>query len=161
MKGEYPIMLQKLELLWLHIRSFFPSRLPVGLAEFHKWADDICILTGPIASERDMKFVLSSILIHADVKFGSLPKRYFVTRIIKSAANQVASQVFQDIKMAQAAEVEAAKKLEVAAQTLKAEAQAEVSSIVNKVEDLFAQTPVAVTAQPESATANAIQKTTN
>lgn len=91
------------------IRSYFPSKLPTGMTEMNKWLDDIVKLTGPIANERDMHFVLCSILIHADVKFGYLPKRYFVTRLIKSAANQVASQIFQDIKLKQAEEIEAAK----------------------------------------------------
>lgn len=113
-----------------HVLSYFPSRLPVGMTEFNKWLDDVVALAGPIASERDMHFVLCSILIHADVRYGYMPKRYFVTRLIKSAANQVASQVFQDIKLAQAEEQQAAK-----------------------------NQPVAVTAPSESAVTNADKKT--
>ncbi len=96
-------------LILKHIRSFFPSKLPTGMTEINQWLNDIVELAGPIANERDMHFVLCSILIHADIKYGSLPKRYFVTRLIKSAANQVASKVFQDIKIAQAEELEAQK----------------------------------------------------
>lgn len=94
----------------LTIRSYFPTKLPVGLTAFHKWADDIATLTGPIADETSMKFAISSIVIHADAKHGSLPLQYFVRRLRKSAANQVASQVFQDVKLAQAEAAEAAKK---------------------------------------------------
>lgn len=84
--------------------SYFPTRLPVGRAEFDIWADSIIELSGAFADKTSMLFAISSILIHADAKHGSLPKNYFVRRLIKSAANQVASQVFQDVKVKQAEE---------------------------------------------------------
>lgn len=83
------------------ILAYFPSRLPVGMTEFNTWADSIVELTGPLADKTSMMFALASILIHADSKHGALPKKYFVDRLIKSAANQVASQIFQDIKAEQ------------------------------------------------------------
>ena len=132
--------MSKLTFLFKYICSYFPSKLPTGMTEFNKWLDDVVELTGPIATERDMHFVLCSILIHADVKHGALPKRYFVTRLIKSAANQVASQVFQDIKLAQAEE-QAAKKAE--------------------LEALSKLTIVEATTPNESAVANATQKANN
>lgn len=108
-----------MKLLLKRILSYLPSKLPTGLSEFEAWVKSIMELTGQIADETSMKFALASILIHADAKHGSLPKKYFVNRLVKSAANQVASQVFQDIKTQQvAAQVEAAKSsAEVTAQT--------------------------------------------
>ena len=96
--------------------AYLPSKLPVGMTEFEAWASSIIALSGKYADEASMKFALASMVIHADAKYGSLPKMYFVKRLRKVAANQVASQVFQDIKTAQAeamakqqAESEAAK----------------------------------------------------
>lgn len=88
--------------------------LPTGMAEFTAWSDTIISLCGPFADKDSMIFALCSILIHADAKHGALPYSYFVDRLRKSAANQVASQVFQDIKAKQAAE--AAKQAEVTSQ---------------------------------------------
>lgn len=124
----------KLILMWKRFLANRSTRLPVGLAEFNAWADSIAELTGPIADEVSMKFALASILIHADAKHGALPKSYFVDRLIKSAANQVASQVFQDLKLAQ----DAAKKA------------AEAALV----------TPVAVTTPSESVAVD-VQKTDN
>lgn len=91
--------------------SHLPTRLPVGLTEFNTWADSIIELSGKYANEDDMKFALASMVIHADAKHGALPKNYFVVRLRKAACNQVASQVFQDIKKRQADEL-AKKQLE-------------------------------------------------
>lgn len=83
-------------------RTFTP--LPVGSKEFETWADSIIALSGEYADRDSMRFAIASILIHADAKHGSLPKQYFVDRLRKSAANQIASQVFQEIKQKQAEE---------------------------------------------------------
>lgn len=93
--------------------SYFPTKLPVGISQFESFADSIIELSGQYADVDSMRFAIASVLIHADHKYGSLPKNYFVVRLRKSAANQVASQVFQDIKTRQelakqAAEVTAA-----------------------------------------------------
>lgn len=82
--------------------SYFPSKLPVGLPAYYEWCDSIIELSGQFADRDSMVFALSSILIHADAKYGSLPKSFFVNRLRKSAANQVASQAFQDVKQRQA-----------------------------------------------------------
>jgi hypothetical protein len=83
------------------LRARFPTKLPVGKTEFDSWADSIIELSGPFADKDSMLFAIASILIHADSKFGAIPTKYFVDRLRKSAANQVASQVFQDIKTKQ------------------------------------------------------------
>ncbi len=79
-----------------------PRPLPVGLKEFNEFADRIIKKSGNFADRMSMEFALASILIHADAKYGSLPDSYFIDRLRKSAANQVASQVFQNVKAEQA-----------------------------------------------------------
>lgn len=86
-----------------------PRRLPVGKAQFEAFSDRIILLCGEFADRQSMIFALASILIHADAKYGRLPDKYFVDRLIKSAANQVASQFFQDIKNEQIAKEQIAK----------------------------------------------------
>lgn len=109
--------MRQLPLLIKRVLSRFPTKLPVGASEFETWSDSIIELSGEYADIDSMKFAIASILIHADSKYGALPKRYFVDRLRKSAANQIASQVFQNIKQKQqkAAEVTAAQQQEQAA----------------------------------------------
>lgn len=90
-----------MKLLVKRLLSYFPNKLPVGTAQFESFANDIIELSGKYADELSMKFAIASMLIHAPHDKGSLSKHYFVVRLRKSAANQVASQVFQDIKAAQ------------------------------------------------------------
>lgn len=83
------------------ILSFLPSKLPVGLAEFHKFADEIIELAGPYADADSMKWAISSQITHLPHTTSSKPKAYFVNCLRKAAANQIASQVFLDIKVKQ------------------------------------------------------------
>lgn len=92
-------VLTKIYLQFLATRS---TPLPVGTKEFDVWSDSIIELSGQYADRDSMRFALASIMIHADAKHGSLSKKYFIDRLRKSAANQIASQVFQDIKTKQA-----------------------------------------------------------
>lgn len=91
------------------ILSYLPTKLPVGLAAFHKFANDIIELSGPYADEDSMKFAIASQIIHLDSNRGSVTKNRIVKAMRKSAANQIASQVFQDIKTKQQAAFEKAK----------------------------------------------------
>jgi hypothetical protein len=86
------------------VMSRFPSPLPVGKSQYDKFEGDILDLSGRYADETSMRFAIASIMIHASSDKGSLSKKYFVDRLRKSAANQIASQVFQDIKNAQEAQ---------------------------------------------------------
>jgi hypothetical protein len=85
------------------IRSYFNRKFPVGMTEFHEWADRIIALSGNFADNDSMKFALASSLLHMDSKIAAKPDQYFVALMRKAAANQVASQFFQDIKAKQAA----------------------------------------------------------
>lgn len=88
--------------------SYLPTKLPVGTTQFDTFADDIIELSGQYADRDSMRFAIASMIIHADHKAAALSKNYFVTRLRKSAANQVASQVFQDIKTLQDAKLKQA-----------------------------------------------------
>lgn len=82
--------------------SYLPTKLPVGVTEFHIWSDAIIALSGKYADEDSLRFALATMIMHADAKHGALPKAYFVSRLRKVAANQVAGQIFQNIKEKQA-----------------------------------------------------------
>ncbi len=94
-------MKKQLKLIFKHLLSYIPEKLPVGITAFNQFADDIIELAGNYADKQSMLYAISSMLIHAPHDKGSLSKHYFVVRLRKSAANQVASQVFQQIKTAQ------------------------------------------------------------
>lgn len=96
------------------LRSYLPEPLPVGLAEFHKYADSIIELSGKFADEDSLKFAICSMIMHAGEAKGYLPKQYFVKRLRKVAANQVAGQVFTDIKEKQKVALEETKRAEAA-----------------------------------------------
>ena len=82
--------------------SYFPSKLPVGMSEFNVWSQDIIDLAGPMADDDSMKFAIASQLMHQGSTSDRIPKRFFVAALRKAAANQVAAQVFQDVKLRQA-----------------------------------------------------------
>lgn len=94
-------MKEQLNLLLKRALSYFPTQLPVGTAQFDTFANDIIALAGNYADTDSMRFAIASMLIHAPHDKGSLSKHYFVVRLRKSAANQIASQVFQEIKTKQ------------------------------------------------------------
>jgi len=95
--------------LLLTALSYVPTPLPVGLTEFYKWSDSIIAISGKFADEDSMRWAIASQLMHLGAQKAYVPKSYFVRSLRKAAANQVASQVFQDIKTKQA---EAAAKLQ-------------------------------------------------
>lgn len=81
--------------------SYFPRKLPVGIAEFTTWSERIINLAGQFADPDSMKFALASQLLHLPPQSSSKPDQYFIRSMRKAAVNQVASQVFQDIKIKQ------------------------------------------------------------
>lgn len=107
-----------MKLLMKRILSHVPTKLPVGLPQFEAWADSIIELAGDYADHDSMRYAIASNLIHLPHNKASVPKAYFVNALRKAAANQVASFVFQDIKIKQA---EAAKLAEEQAKLKQAE----------------------------------------
>ncbi len=90
-----------MRLLIKQLLSYLPTRLPTGMTEFQKWSQDIIDLTGSLADDDSMRFAISSQIMHMGAQKDCVPKRYFVASLRKAAANQVASQVFQDVKLRQ------------------------------------------------------------
>lgn len=106
-----------MNLLIKKLLSYLPSRLPVGMTQFQQWSQDIIDLCGPLADEDSMRFAICSQILHMGAQKDRVPKRYFVASLRKAAANQVASQVFQDVKLRQQEKAqEAAAALATAAQ---------------------------------------------
>lgn len=97
------------------ILSYVPTRLPVGLTEFEAWSQDIVDLTN-FADPDSLRFAIASMVIHLPANTGLISKNHFVRGLRKSAANQVASQVFQDVKLKQQKLAEAAAELAKAAE---------------------------------------------
>jgi len=95
--------------------SYIPQRLPVGMAEFETFTDDIIELGVPTKIRDSVQWVISSAIQHSSKT--KLSKQHFVQLINKSAANQIASQVFLDIKNRQQAALEAARAEELAKQS--------------------------------------------
>lgn len=128
--------MRRLSLLIKRLLSFLPTPLPVGLAQFNTWSDSILELSGNYADADSMKFALASMVIHAgppknsknQTQPGFLPKNHFVQGLRKSAANQVASQIFQDIK----AKLEAAQKAATEKQKAEVTATSEALTLSGK-----------------------------
>lgn len=76
--------------------------LPTGLTEFNEFADRLIKKAGQFADRDSMVYAIAMELIHSDPKT-PFSDEYFVTRLRKAAANQVASQVVNDIREKQAA----------------------------------------------------------
>ena len=79
--------------------------LPVGLKEFHEWADRIIQGAMLPASIRSQKFSLASIIAHTlgpQTAFEN--DLFFINHLRKSASNQVALSVMENIKAEVAAE---------------------------------------------------------
>ncbi len=98
-----------MNLTFKRLLSYYPTPLPVGLSEFETWADSIIELSGEFADKDSMKYAIASNLIHLPHTKAKVPKAYFVNTLRKAAANQVASQVFQDIKIKQQQAIDTAK----------------------------------------------------
>lgn len=87
-----------MKLFLKRIRSYLPVTLPVSVTSLNQFIDDVIELSGPYADRNSMAFAISSMIIHQPAGRGWTTKNTFVQGMRKSAANQVASQIFQDIK---------------------------------------------------------------
>lgn len=103
--------MKQLRFILRYLFSFLPERLPVGTTTMEKFMLDIIELAGGYADKDSMRYAIASMMIHAPAHYGMISKHYFIVRLRKSAANQIASQVFQEIKLKQA-ELEAKAKQE-------------------------------------------------
>lgn len=81
--------------------SPIPRSLPVGVQAFHKWSDRIISIGGKFADTDSLKFALASMILHLGAQSDKKSDLYFIRSLRKTAANQVAGQIFQDIKIKQ------------------------------------------------------------
>lgn len=89
--------------------SRFATALPVGMQEFDSWSKEVIELSGKYADEDSMRYAMANIIQHLPSHIGFVPKNYFVNSMRKAASNQIAAQIFMDIKNKQQAAVNAAK----------------------------------------------------
>ncbi len=105
------IAYQKLIKFFSFARGFFPESLPVGMSEFHSWAESISNnYELPTKDLDSVKFTLASIVMHLGPSIDSKSKYYFVKQIRASAAKQIAGAAFYEIKQQQKSLQEAAAK---------------------------------------------------
>jgi hypothetical protein len=88
--------------------AYVPRRLPVGMTEFHEWSDRIIDTCGEFADRNSMKFALATQIMHLGPQKSIIADIYFVRSMQKAAANQIASAVFQEIKLKQQEEAKKA-----------------------------------------------------
>lgn len=102
--------MKQLPLPLKRVLSLLPTKLPVGVPQFESFVNDIIELAGPYADRDSMTWAIANMVIHLPAGTAAVPKNHFVRNLRKAAANQIASQVFMDIKAKQeAAQLEAAK----------------------------------------------------
>jgi hypothetical protein len=104
------------------------EKLPQGVAEFHTWAESIITHYG-LPLNNSVKFAIATLILHAKEDAAYLSKEYFGLRALKSAANQVAAGVMQDLKNEQARLIKEAEDKE-AEEKAKAEAEAKALEAV-------------------------------
>lgn len=82
------------------LKTFFPSPLPVGMAEFDVWSQSI--IDAYVLPDNDStRFALATMILHAGSSEAYKPKRFFGLCVKKSMANQIAGGVMQDLKKKQ------------------------------------------------------------
>lgn len=97
--------------------SYLPTRLPVGIADFEKFAADIMALLPKGLKNiprNDIEFVIATTMQRLGPDAVRRSKNYFVSIVHSAASKQVAAQVFQNIKIRQQEE-QATKQAEVTA----------------------------------------------
>lgn len=78
-----------------------PMPLPTGMSAWNQWSKRILSKVGPVADNDSLEYVLASQVMHLSPQSDHIPDQYFISALRKAAANQVASQVFMDIKIRQ------------------------------------------------------------
>lgn len=111
-------MMKRLKSLLQRVINKIPMPLPSGMTEWNNWSERILNKVGPLADRDSLEYVLASQVMHLSPQSDHIPDQYFISALRKAAANQVASQVFQDVKVRQqkAAEVLAAQQAQLTAE---------------------------------------------
>lgn len=77
-----------------------PRPLPLGVKEFHAWADRVIAGALITATPDSQKFALASMILHLGPTESHKPDAFFVHSLRKSAANQVADAMLREIREA-------------------------------------------------------------
>lgn len=72
--------------------------LPTGVLEFHEWANRIIDKAQLTATTESQKFVLSNLILELPQNACVETDEYFIIRLRKTAANQVAEAMRQEIR---------------------------------------------------------------
>lgn len=75
-----------------------PKPLPVGVNDFHHWSDRIIVKSGLTATQESQKFALAAMVVQLGAEEAAKDDAYFVNRLKKSAATQVAQHIMKEIK---------------------------------------------------------------
>lgn len=87
-----------MKVLLSRMLSFFPRPLPVGRTENDAWSSRIIAQAGNYADVDSMRFILNTAVLHMPPNKAYVSDWHFIKLLRKAAANQVSSQVFQEIK---------------------------------------------------------------
>lgn len=98
--------LSRVKTLFIKLTHFIPTKIPVGISEFESWASSI-ITTYGFPDNDSVRWALAVKILHAGETEAIKPKRYFFLALHKAMANQVVSQVIQDLKTKQSNETAA------------------------------------------------------
>lgn len=98
-----------LKRLITRISAYLPTKLPTGMTEYQSWLASILELAGPIADKMSMEWVISNEVMVIKSGQDRIPKIFFVKRLRKFAANQLAASYVNQLKEQQKAAEEAAK----------------------------------------------------
>jgi hypothetical protein len=125
-------LINKIKNFFVKLTHFLPTKIPTGIAEFESWSSSI-IKTYGFPDNDSVRWALAVKILHDGETKALRAKRYFYLAMHKSMANQVVSQVIQDIKTKQQDALAAAQA-----------AEKEAAAIATKVEDVGAEVKAAV-----------------
>jgi hypothetical protein len=78
-------------------RCLFPSKLPIGTAQFDTWAKSI-FQTYNLEDKPGNRHALGSLIMHLGPVTAHKSKRYFYLAITKSLANETAFETMQSLR---------------------------------------------------------------
>lgn len=91
----------KINRFFRQLAGLVPTAVPVGVAEFHSWADSI-INTYSIPADSDsIKFALATMILHSGPKAAYRSKFEFFLMLRSGMSKQIAGAIFQEIKIKQ------------------------------------------------------------
>ena len=92
----------------MRIAALYPSKLPQGTSSFNKFYEDIIYAFG-FPDNRSYKNALATMIMHLGPTCNRKSRAHFAKAIAKTAANQIAYGVIEEIRAAYKAEEEATK----------------------------------------------------